>query len=850
MKKKLKNVLAILLGAFVALKFIAVITNNLDKKDPELKKDVYKGAGEPYRPVINNIYVKWLKRGLDVIVSFFGLIILSPIFAVLSLAILIDDPGPILFTQKRVGKNKTFFKLHKFRSMKMSTPHDTPTHLLENPDQYITKVGRFLRKYSLDELPQIWDIFVGNLSIVGPRPALWNQADLVAERDKYGANDVLPGLTGWAQINGRDELEIPEKAALDGDYCIELAKGSVSGFVMDIKCFFGTFRSVATADGVVEGGTGEMNKVGRSYTNNCSNVELIGKIGFDEFVYPDFSSHKKVLITGAGSYIGESFKSYAERKFSHNFEIDTLDMQEASWREKDFSGYDIVYHVAGIAHADVGNVSDETKQKYYEVNTDLAFETAQKAKREGVKEFIFMSSMIVYGDSAPVGRTKNISFTTVPKADNFYGDSKLQADVAVRRIADEDFKVVVLRPPMIYGKGSKGNYPTLAKFAKLLPVFPSVNNNRSMLHIDNFCEFLCQIMLTDIAEEETVLFPQNPQWTKTSDMVKEISRVSGKNMISTELLAPFVYIAGCIPGKIGGMVNKAFGNMTYDPEMSVYDGIEYQLYDLRETIERTENDCRDEKNKVETTDADGPLVSIITVAYNSAATIEKTIESVLNQTYSNIEYRIVDGCSSDETVQIAKQYEPLFAEKNIKYVITSEPDNGIYDAMNKGITDATGELIGIINSDDCYKPDAVETAVKTYSESGFDYFYADINLVKADGSVIVKKSKKDVFPTSRHWNHPTSFVTKKTYDELGLFRCEGIHDDFEFFLRVRKAKKNTVIVNKVIADFSTGGVSNDKTFSKCKKRCLDRYRCYRVNGYSPLYFIECIAIEIAKFILS
>lgn len=200
------------------------------------------------------MYSKFFKRAIDIVMSFLGLIILSPFFLILALLIVIDDPGPVFFTQKRVGKGKTFFKLHKFRSMKMSTPHDMPTHLLENPDQYITKIGKFLRKSSLDELPQIWDIFVGNMSIIGPRPALWNQDDLVAERDKYGANDVRPGLTGWAQINGRDELEIPVKAKLDGEYVENISFG------FDCKCFFGTIFSVLKHDGVVEGGTGELHK--------------------------------------------------------------------------------------------------------------------------------------------------------------------------------------------------------------------------------------------------------------------------------------------------------------------------------------------------------------------------------------------------------------------------------------------------------------------------------------------------------------------------------------------------------------------------------------------------------------
>lgn len=202
------------------------------------------------------VYEKYIKRGLDVILSFGGLVVLSPVFLAIFIAIKIDDPGPVLFTQKRVGRNKEFFKLHKFRSMKMCTPHDKPTHMLENPEQYITRVGRFLRGHSLDELPQIWDIFIGNMSVIGPRPGLWNQDLLTAERDKYGANDVRPGLTGWAQINGRDELEIPEKAKLDGEYCKKLSLG------MDLKCFLGSVGVFSGDDSVVEGGTGEMAKKG------------------------------------------------------------------------------------------------------------------------------------------------------------------------------------------------------------------------------------------------------------------------------------------------------------------------------------------------------------------------------------------------------------------------------------------------------------------------------------------------------------------------------------------------------------------------------------------------------------
>lgn len=197
-------------------------------------------------------YERSVKRIIDIVLSLCGLIVLSPVFFALSIAILIDDPGPIFFVQKRVGKDKEYFKLHKFRSMKVSTPRNVPTHMLENPDQYITRVGRFLRKTSLDELPQVWDIFIGNMSVIGPRPALWNQDLLVSERDKYNANDVRPGLTGWAQINGRDELEIVDKARLDGEYVSRIS------FLFDLRCFVGTIASVLRSDGVVEGGTNYM----------------------------------------------------------------------------------------------------------------------------------------------------------------------------------------------------------------------------------------------------------------------------------------------------------------------------------------------------------------------------------------------------------------------------------------------------------------------------------------------------------------------------------------------------------------------------------------------------------------
>lgn len=533
-----------------------------------------------------SLYDKYGKRALDVFLSGMGLIILSPVFLGISVAIKIDDPGPVLFTQKRVGKNKQYFKLHKFRSMKMSTPHDVPTHMLDNPDSYITSVGRFLRKHSLDELPQIWDIFIGNMSVIGPRPALWNQDVLTAERDKYGVNEIKPGLTGWAQINGRDELEIVDKAKLDGEYVKK------ESFAFDGRCFLGSVGVFGGDSSVVEGGTGEIHKENK-LRPGVPETDPEPDFGFRKKFVIDRDRKIKVLVVGAGSYIGETFASYAAEHYP-NIEVTTVGTLNGEWRDVDFSTYDCIYDVAGIAHADVGNVSDEVKEKYYAVNTDLTLEICRKAKEAAENrstgenrplQFIFMSSAIIYGDSAPYGTSKMIDEDTVPAPANFYGDSKWQADKGVRALAGPDFNVAVLRPPMIYGKGSKGNYPTLAKLAKRLPIFPDVDNERSMLYVGNLCEFLCLLMLSG---EGGIYFPQNSEYTKTSSMVREISKVAGKKIVESKVLNPAVKIGQKVPGKIGGLVDKAFGNLTYDQRISTYDGIDYYTASLKESIHLTE----------------------------------------------------------------------------------------------------------------------------------------------------------------------------------------------------------------------------------------------------------------------
>lgn len=288
---------------------------------------------------------------------------------------------------------------------------------------------------------------------------------------------------------------------------------------------------------------------------------------------------KKILITGANSYIGTSFEKYMAQ-FGAEYQIDTVDMIGDAWRRKDFSEYDTVFHVAGIAHSDNGKISKEKEKLYYAVNTDLTIETAKKAKAEGVKQFIFMSSAIVYGNSGPIGKGKRITKDTPVRPANCYGDSKVQAENGLRKLDDDNFKVVILRPPMIYGKGSKGNYPLMSKMAQKLPVFPYVKNRRSMLYIENLCEF---IRLMIVNNEQGTFWPQNKEYSNTSEMVKMIGAAHGKNV---HLIHGFEW-ALKILGLFTGLVDKAFGNLYYDKSLSVYKQ-DYNKYSLYKSINETE----------------------------------------------------------------------------------------------------------------------------------------------------------------------------------------------------------------------------------------------------------------------
>ena len=291
---------------------------------------------------------------------------------------------------------------------------------------------------------------------------------------------------------------------------------------------------------------------------------------------------KKILITGASSYIGTSFEKYIKDNYDTDYIVDTVDMIDGSWREKDFSVYDVVFHVAGIAHSDNGKISEEKEKLYYAVNTDLTIETAKKAKLEGVQQFIFMSSAIVYGNSAPIGKKKVVTRDTPVNPANCYGDSKVKAENGIMTITDDNFKVVILRPPMIYGKGSKGNYPLLAKIALKTPIFPYVKNERSMLYIDNLCEFV-RLMIEN--DEQGIFWPQNEEYSNTSELVKMIAEAHGKKVFLIKGCGWILKIASCFTG----LVNKAFGSLSYEFSLGEYKET-YRVATLLESIQKAEKD--------------------------------------------------------------------------------------------------------------------------------------------------------------------------------------------------------------------------------------------------------------------
>lgn len=354
---------------------------------------------------------------------------------------------------------------------------------------------------------------------------------------------------------------------------------------------------------------------------------------------------KKILITGAGSYIGTSFEKYLRDNYPGQYETDTVDMTSGTWREKSFSGYDSIFHVAGIAHSDSGKISPEKEKLYYAVNTDLTVETAKKAKADGAKQFIFMSSAIVYGDSAPIGKTKLITRDTPVSPSNCYGDSKVKAEEGIRPLQDEGFNVVILRPPMIYGRGSKGNYPLLSKIAQRIPFFPYVKNERSMLYIENLCEFV-RLMIEN--RERGTFWPQNAEYSNTSELVRMIGEAHGRKMILIKGFVGILKLSGCFTG----LADKAFGSLDYEQDMSTYK-TDYHVCSLQESVVRTERTGREHKKVLF-------LVNHDVVIYNFRLEI---VERLLADGYE-VHISSPYGERIESLIQIGAKYHEIFIDRH------------------------------------------------------------------------------------------------------------------------------------------------------------------------------------------
>jgi len=545
---------------------------------------------------------------------------------------------------------------------------------------------------------------------------------------------------------------------------------------------------------------------------------------------------KKILIIGENSYIGESFAKYANEKYN----IKTISSISEAWKDFDFSGYDCVLHCAGIAHVAHKN-DDSTKALYKAVNCDLTANVASKAKAEGVRQFIFPSTILVYGNDQT-----GIDLKTAPNPKDFYSKSKLRAEYKLHKLADDNFKICIIRPPMVYGPGCKGNFPRLVDLAKKTPIFPNYHNSRSMIYIENLCNFFCKLIDYN---KDGLFFPQNAEYVCTTKLVKLIAENEGRRMRTTKIFNPLINVSKKRVSTIG----KMFDDLTYAKAGNESD---YNVVTFEESVKRSvgmpsaPGYCQEHRNvAIPPSKATHPTpsVSIITATHNSEETLKDTIESVLNQTTSPLEYIIIDGVSSDGTLKLAESYQKAFYDKGIEYIIISEPDNGIYDAMNKGILEASGDIIGIINSDDWYEPQAIEKAIHTYKETHYDMMFADLMIHQKKGC-FVKKAGITRWVHSRNWNHPTTFTHKRIYEE-DLFSLKSVYDDFNLYLKLRKENKNIVVLNEVLANYRLGGKSNKKGLSNAFNRMIARYKIYRDNGYSRLYIFECFLIEGAKFLL-
>ncbi len=573
--------------------------------------------------------------------------------------------------------------------------------------------------------------------------------------------------------------------------------------------------------------------------------------GFKKKFNIDKSVYKRVLITGAESYVGESFREWVKTHHPSNFIVNTIDMTKPEWKNADFSGYDTVFHVAGIAHADIENLNDKTKRKYYEVNTRLAINTAKKSKREGVRQFVFMSSMIIYGESAPYREKKIIDENTIPAPANFYGDSKWQADKRIRELNSNDFQVAVIRSPMIFGKGSKGNYPLLKKIANIVPIFPDIQNQRSMIHIDNLCEFISLLIMSG---EGGIYFPQNREYATTSLMVKEIGELSGKRIWLSKILNPMVGICSHIPGRIGLLTNKAFGNCVYEQTISQYNGLEYVVRDFKEAIRLTEDRGQSTHSIL-----NQPMVSVITAAYNCDLTIGKTIESVQKQSYKNWEMLIVDDGSSDNTIETVSTY--LKKDARIKLILL-EKNLGAAVARNVAIKKSSGRFVAFLDSDDLWKPQKLEKQISFMLQNNYAFTFTAYDVFHESSDIIRKVYRVPKSINYKQYLRNTIIgnltVVMDKEKIPNLYVEQGYLEDVLTWMHYLKAGYIAYGLNENLASYrisinskSGNKIKNAKRYFQCLRKgqqlpiweCLVDEICYIFNALQKRVFSKTVLIE-------
>jgi glycosyltransferase involved in cell wall biosynthesis/nucleoside-diphosphate-sugar epimerase len=488
---------------------------------------------------------------------------------------------------------------------------------------------------------------------------------------------------------------------------------------------------------------------------------------------------KRILITGANSYIGTSVEKYL-LQWPNQYHVDTIDMIDGSWREKSFVGYDSVFHVAGIAHQNSGKITEERKQLYYKVNTNLTIDTAKKAKADGVKQFIFMSSIIIYGGSGKIGEKKVITRETKPAPEGAYGDSKLQAELGITPLQDDHFSICILRPPMIYGPGSKGNYRLLEKVALLLPFFPDIENERSMLQIDNLCKYVKLMIDT---KRSGIYFPQNSEYVCTSDMVKQIACINGKCIHLTRIFNPLLRL---LSGKLS-VVDKVFGNLVYEV-----------------------NNLRVGRGMHEVVEG---LVSVIMPCYNAEDYIAQSINSVINQSYILWELIVIDDFSKDSSRSIVQEISAY--DSRIK-LICQESNKGAGAARNVGVNSAKGQYIAFLDSDDLWEPNKLETQVNFMKDNGINFTCSDYAVIDENSNLTGEVRKAKIFYDYdillKHC--PGNSTIMYDSGQLGKFFIPPIRrrNDYLMWLQVIKKSGSLIGISSVLSKYRihSAGISYNK----------------------------------------